>query len=174
LTVDNFREYRDADFLDRVGLGRLSKELALFWPRGGPSWDALASITGGEGAGVVLVEAKSHIPEIYGNGCQAGPTARTKIVAALYKTQQWCGVGADTDWLGPLYQSANRLAHLYFLVEEARVPAWLVNLYFVNDPIEPTSATEWKAAIESVKDGLGLPSAPRNSIDILLPALRAA
>ncbi len=174
LATDDFREYRDAEFLDRVGLGRLAKALAQFWPKGGPSWDALGLIVGDGDPSVVLVEAKSHIPEIYGNGCQASPPARVKIAAALRETQRWCGVGADKDWLGCLYQSANRLAHLYFLLECARVPAWLVNLYFVDDSIGPTSAAEWEAAAEAVKSALGLSATPRNAIGITLPALAPA
>jgi hypothetical protein len=69
LAQDNYTEYRDPDFVRAVGLGAFVSELATFWPSGGPSWDALAIISDSEGKlrpGVILVEAKSHIPEIYG------------------------------------------------------------------------------------------------------------
>jgi hypothetical protein len=37
-----FAEYRDADFLQRLGLGHLVEALQKFWPDNGPCWDALA------------------------------------------------------------------------------------------------------------------------------------
>lgn len=68
LATQSYREYRDNDFLDALGLGQFAGAMRRFWPRGGPCWDALARITGG---GCILVEAKSHLPEIYGSGCGA-------------------------------------------------------------------------------------------------------
>jgi hypothetical protein len=105
---------------------------------------------------VVLVEAKSHAAEMYGSGCQAGPRSRRKIEAALEQTKRWLGVPENTDWTGPLYQSANRLAHLYFFREVVSVPAWLVNVYFLPDPHSPTTRAEWKMALTQVKAELGL------------------
>src|SRR5271170_5970967 len=62
LAADTYSEYQDSEFLERVGLGGLSPRLQEFWPRGGPCWDALARIEGG----CLLIEAKSHVAEIYG------------------------------------------------------------------------------------------------------------
>jgi hypothetical protein len=174
LAKDDYAEYRDADFLNVVGLDDSVAELARFWPSRGPSWDALATIrdpdSGGR-AGVILVEAKSHISEIYGNGCQAGPRSRGLIEKALAAAKQWCGANSDADWTGPLYQSANRIAHLYFIRELVKYPAWLVNLYFINDPIDRTDHDTWRAELRKVKASLGLTSTVPFTIDLFLPAL---
>lgn len=155
LEAEKFAEYQDAAFLTKVGLAEHAEELRAFWPRGGPVWDALAVVEGSQ-RGVVLVEAKSHPQEVYGNGCQAKGASRRQIAAALDRTKAWLGVSPGVDWMGPLYQSANRLAHLYFLREVIGVPAWLVNLYFVGDPHSPTTREEWEATLDQVKSELGL------------------
>ena len=62
-----YAEYRDADFLFAVGLTKYSNQLRAFWPRRGPCWDALARYRDG----CILVEAKSHVAEIYGGRCRA-------------------------------------------------------------------------------------------------------
>jgi hypothetical protein len=154
LKADSYSEYRDSEFLERVGLGHLAPQLRDFWPRGGPCWDALARIKGG----CLLIEAKSHVPEIYGGGCGASPRSRKKIQAALDATKVWLGVSLDVDWTRQLYQSANRYASLYFLREIAGVQAFLVNVYFVGDPISQTPLTrdDWNNAIERVNQELGL------------------
>ena len=90
LENEKFREYRDSAFLNAVDLRDHARELRKFWPRGGPSWDALA-ITDpfdADKRGVVLVEAKSYPGEIYGNGCQASRPSLTKIEAALKETKR--------------------------------------------------------------------------------------
>ena len=38
LEADEFAEYRDADFLERIGAGGLADELSSFWPSRGPQW----------------------------------------------------------------------------------------------------------------------------------------
>ena len=106
--------------------------------------------------GVVLVEAKSNLSEVYGNGCQASAKSRKQIEAALGRTKRWLDVPELLDWTGPLYQMANRLAHLYFFREIVRVPAWLVNVYFVDDPHSPTALEDWRLALSDVKTELGL------------------
>jgi len=155
LEEEMFVEYKDGDFLKKVGLDEHAAALRKFWPRRGPVWDALGVI-GGSGTGAVLVEAKSHRNEVRSNGCQAGPRSRPKIEAAFAEAKAWLGVSADADWTGPLYQSANRIAHLYFLREVVGMPAWLVNIYFVNDPHSATTLEEWEEDIDRVKAELGL------------------
>ncbi len=152
LAADTYSEYQDSEFLERVGLGLLAPELRKFWPRRGPCWDALARIEGG----CLLIEAKSHVPEIYGGGCGASPRSKQKIQAAFDATKAWLGVSPDVDWTGRLYQSANRYACLYFLREIAGVQAFLVNVYFVGDRTTPTTREEWDPALECVKRELGL------------------
>lgn len=152
LVADNYSEYQDSEFLERVGYGHLAPALGEFWPRNGPCWDALARIEDG----CLLVEAKSHVPEIYGGGCGASGRSKEKIQKALDSTKAWLGVSRDADWIGHLYQSANRYAYLKFLREIISVRAFLVNVYFVGDPRTPTTREEWDAAIVSVKQELGL------------------
>jgi hypothetical protein len=174
LRDEDYREYRDADFLQRVGLLRFAKELAEFWPGMGPSWDGLGILSDANGRinpGVILVEAKSHIAEIYGPGCQADAESLVKIKAALAQTRAWCGASTEANWLGPLNQSANRIAHLYLISECLRTPAWLVNLYFVADPIGPVDRPRWEREVANIKNQLGLNGAIKNMIEVYLPAL---
>jgi hypothetical protein len=159
LESQKFSELQDREFLRAVGLGHLDGQLRRFWPRGGPVWDALAAVdieSDPACRGVVLVEAKSYPAEIYGPGCQASPRSWEKIEVALEKTKSWLGALGDLDWTGRLYQSANRLAHLYFFRDEVGVPAWLVNVYFLDDPDSPTTREEWQTALREVKAELGL------------------
>lgn len=164
LENQRFVECQDRRFLNALRVGHLSSQLSGFWPRRGPVWDALAAIVIPKSdqcvPGVLLVEAKSHPAEVYGPGCGASsPKSRRMIEAALNEARQWLSVRQDRTWpfwTGPLYQSANRLAHLYFFNEIAKVPAWLVNVYFLNDPHSPTTLMEWKAALDCVKMQLGL------------------
>ncbi len=169
-----FLEYQDNAFLKACGFEHRSSDLRKFWPRAGPVWDALARVEYGEentGKGVLLVEAKSHSPEIYGSGCQASPKSRRKIEEALLLTKRWLGVKEDIDWTGPLYQSANRMAHLYFFRKIAGVPAWLVNVFFINDPHSPTSYEEWQKQLKNVKAELGISGSGISYIaDIFLKA----
>ena len=156
---DRFVEYQDNAFLKACSFKHLSDELKAFWPRRGPVWDALASIEfekDKNNKGIFLVEAKSYPGEIYGSGCKASPKSRKKIEAALNKTKRWCGVSTDIDWTGSLYQSANRIAHLYFFREIAGVPAWLANINFLNDPHSPTDHEEWQKQLKKVKTELGI------------------
>lgn len=152
LAEDSYSEYRDSEFLERVGLDHLTTRLLKFWPRNGPCWDALARIEGG----CLLIEAKSHVPEIYGGGCDASPRSKEMIQAAFRATKDWLGVSQETDWMGHVYQSANRYAFLYFLREIAGVRAFLLNAYFIDDPQTPTTRKAWDGAIGSVHKELGL------------------
>lgn len=154
-----FVEYQDREFLRAVRLEGCAPELSRFWPRGGPVWDALAAVETArtpDCPGVLLVEAKSHASEVYSGGCKASTRSRKRIEEALELTKCWLGASSDSDWTGALYQSANRLAHLYFLREVVGVPAWLINVYFVNDPHWPTSRSEWEVTLAGIKAQLGL------------------
>jgi hypothetical protein len=154
-----FIEYQDEKFLETVGLGAFAGRLREFWPKGGPHWDALAKIELPQEygrRGILLVEAKSYPGEIYQSGCKATPESRKRIEAAINNTKDKLKVTKDADWTGPLYQYANRLAHLYFFREVINIPAWLVNIYFLEDPQRPTNIGEWKSALTQVKAALGL------------------
>jgi hypothetical protein len=169
LVADNYSEYRDEEFLEIIGAGHLAPKLPEFWPRGGPCWDALARLDGG---GCVLVEAKSHVPEVYGNGCGASGDSLSLIKSSLAGTKAWLGVSPDADWLGRLYQSANRLAYLYFLREIGKVDAFLANVYFTGDPHSPTTRQQWDEGIGAVSEQLGIASPAPCSASVFLEAAR--
>src|SRR5690242_780967 len=69
LASDEFSEYRDDAFLDRIGIGHLAVSLRKFWPSRGPQWDGLALSDAGD---VLLVEAKAHINELFSPASAAG------------------------------------------------------------------------------------------------------
>ena len=176
LVGNGYAEYSDKAFLDRVDLGAHAAGLKAFWPKGGPHWDALAVIRrpGQLHPGVLLAEGKSYPAELYGGGCKAKPgsMSRALIERSLDEAQRRLKVEGQTaaDWCGPLYQSANRLAHLAWL-RSLGVRAWLVHLLFVDDPHGPTSADDWHTALEIADAelgiaGLDLPGAGH----VLLPA----
>jgi hypothetical protein len=166
LEREGYEEYRDADFLRAVGLSQHRSELASFWPRRGPCWDALARYRNG----CILVEAKSHVAEIYGGGCAASEKSLAVIRASLAITKQWLRVPEQADWLGNLYQSANRYACLYFLLQVAKVPCYLANVYFTGDPRTPTSEDDWKSAINEVNRNLQLSTEVPYCRSVILPA----
>ncbi|HET6144275.1 MAG TPA: hypothetical protein VFE02_12275 [Candidatus Acidoferrales bacterium] len=91
---------------------------------------------------------------------------------AFDATKSWPGVTPDADWMGPLYQSANRYATLCFLRKIAGVQAFLVNLYFVGDPISPMTLTaeDWNVAIGCVNRELCLVSEVPYSIKVVQAA----
>jgi hypothetical protein len=105
LESDGFVEHQDRAFLRVLGLEHLARKLHVYWPGRGPVWDALAVVKCEEASefrGVMLVEAKSHSAEVYGNGCQASsPRSIGKIKAALDATKAWLGVDPQADWMGP-------------------------------------------------------------------------
>jgi hypothetical protein len=160
LAAEKFVEYRDEGFLRVLGLDRFARDLQEFWPERGPSWDALGILELGSESGVVLVEAKSHISELQSE-CQAeDPESMKKIQRALGETKRWLGIEESLDWTRPFYQAANRYAFLYFL-RKRQIPAWLINVYFLNDPHlknsrPPRDPKDWQAAIEDSGRTLGL------------------
>jgi len=82
LAADNYHEYWDKAFLERVELGHHAAGLKAFWPTGGPHWDALAIVrrSGDARPGVLLAEGKSYPGELYGGGCAAKPAPQNPPV----------------------------------------------------------------------------------------------
>lgn len=155
LQADDYAEYRDSAFLDHIGCGDLSSDLADFWPTRGPQWDALACTDKGE---VLIVEAKAHITELLSLPSGAGPESRVKIDKALGLTASFLNAKPVVPWGAYFYQLTNRLAHLMFL-RERKVNASLVLLNFLGD-VEmggPETAAEWEAAYAVAGHVLGLP-----------------
>jgi hypothetical protein len=120
-----------------------------------------------------LIEAKSYPADLYGDGCAARATrSRQLIEAALEQTQRWLGLAPEAKrWTGRLYQTANRLAHLYFLREVAGVEAWLAHLCFVDDQSHiQAGETQWRHALAAAGRELGLVTHSPYSASVLFPA----
>ena len=169
LKEDEFAEYRDERFLNILDIKPQYYSLSDFWPQSGPQWDAL----GKSNNTVFLVEAKANIPEIVSKPTGAGYKSKTKILYSFSKIKHFLNVNNPVDWSGTFYQYANRIAHLYFLKELNKIDTYLVNIYFVNDKSVkgPSSISEWKGAIEVIKEYLGIPKRnklAKNMIDIFI------
>ncbi len=155
LYTDNYAEYRDDDFVSLLGL-TLTTTLNKFWPVRGPQWDALGKAKTGE---VFLIEAKANIPEMVSSGTKATSAKSLDLITtSLNETKKFLKIDNTIDWSSRFYQYTNRLAHLYFLREINKVPAYLVNVYFINDQTVdgPTFQCEWEAAIKVMKCFLGI------------------
>lgn len=158
LAEDRYTEYKDRDFLDRIGCPFLAGPLRDFWPKGGPVWDGLALVRGMRRPdGVLLVEAKAHAGEISTGGTKATEPSRSRIASAL----QWAGAVLRADgpleaWLGSDYQSANRLAHAVWLRHNG-IPAWLAFVAFSDDASHrPTSREDLERGYEEAFGRLGV------------------
>ena len=143
-----FKEYRDEEFLQRLGIQLEQRPLANFWPRGGPQWDGLARTASGR---CILIEAKANIPEFDSTPSAATARSRVKIQQALDDTKEFLRAGKRADWTQSFYQYANRLAHLYLLKKLNKVDAALVFVYFVGDDTISerlrVSREQWEGAI---------------------------
>jgi len=163
LLEDQYAQYQDHSFLRRLAASRYCREpsgrqseLADFWPRFGPQWDGLAVTDKGQ---ALLVEAKSHIPEMAGAPLQArGESALLKIRESLRTVKAFLNSRSPADWSTSFYQYANRLAHLYWMREVNGHDAYLINIYFINDRElnGPASAREWQAALRLQEVFLGI------------------
>ena len=155
LAADSYAEYRDASFLDVLGLGQLVPALGEFWPQRGPQWDALARL-GTDG--VLLVEAKAHIREFLSPGTSAGEKSRSTIERRLEECALFLGASRKAAWAETFYQYTNRLAHLWFLRQHG-VNAYLALVGFVGDGdmAGPASGETWDAAYLVASYALGLP-----------------
>ena len=153
LKDDDYAEYRDQEFITRLGVTLERVPLASFWPRLGPAWDALAKTDRGD---LILVEAKAHISELVSDPTGASGSSLAKIRESLDATKRFLGSRSDADWAVCFYQYANRLAHLYLLRELNSLPAYLLFLYFINDEKMggPSTQLEWEGAIHLLESFL--------------------
>ena len=151
---DDYSEYRDRAFLQRLGLTLEKVALSEYWPRGGPVWDGLARAS----SHFFLLEAKAHIPELNSTRMKASQKSAERIIGSLQQTKEFLGSGAHVDWASCFCQYTNRMAHLHLLRTMNGVEAWLVNVYFFGDEDMdgPRSAEEWQGAIRLMKSHLGL------------------
>ncbi len=81
LSEDKYAEYRDNEFIKKVGLDRQEIKLEEFWPSRGPQWDALATTADKR---IILVEAKANIPEVV-----SSPQKRDKSVNDPETEGEW-------------------------------------------------------------------------------------
>ncbi len=155
LSTDEYAEYRDASFTQKLGATLNRRSRKSFWPDLGPQWDALGKTDSGK---IILVEAKSHLKEIVTPGTQASETSRKKITASLEETKTFLKVDPSVNWSGTFYQYTNRLAHLYLLRILNKIDSYLVFVYFLNDDeMEgPKTVREWQAGITVMEAALGL------------------
>ena len=155
LAADDFAEYQDDAFLDRLDVSLPHRSLSSFWPPHGPVWDGLALTASGT---CVLVEAKAHIPELFSSCGATSDRSIAMIRAALDETRANLGVDSRHDWTLGFYQYANRLAHAYLMNELNGVPTVLVFVDFIGDVDMrgPASRQEWEAAIEVLHEALGV------------------
>ena len=155
LMDDDYAEYRDEDFLNRLGITLSRRPLDTFWPHRGPQWDALGRTENGS---VLLVEAKANILEILSSGTRAKEKSRRLIDNSIREVQDFLRVDHTICWTGKLYQYANRLAHLYLLRELNGIDAHLLFVYFTGDKDVngPKSIIEWESALTVVKGVLGI------------------
>ena len=179
LKHEGYTEYRDGDFLQALGMQQYATELSKFWPKRGPCWDALGRIEkNGEIVGCVMVEAKSYVDEFYANDTGAKGASLDKIRGALERTAAWLKVPPAKVWARfpepqrCLYQCANRFAHLFLFRDTLRVPAFLVNVLFTNDPHSPTSTEQWKEGLLRIHSDLGVDEFPDYYAEVFVPAIR--
>lgn len=152
---DQYAEYYDEAFLERLGIEELAVPLRSFWPPSGPRWDGLARTSSGK---CLLFEAKAYIEEGVDFRSKAGSASLEKIAEALQQSKQAFGANSDANWASPFYQYANRLAHLHFLASMNKIDAYLVFLYFANAPDvpSPSTAEQWEGARRLTEKCLGL------------------
>ena len=157
LRRDDFAEYRDIGFLDKLGIRSLRTPLERFWPTRGPQWDALGR---GDKREYFLVEAKANVREIVSPPTSASSKSLELIKTSLNSCKEYLRITKPVDWSGVFYQYANRLAHLYFLRVVNKQPAFLVFVYFIGDESVsgPSSISEWQAALTVLEGALGLSS----------------
>ncbi len=152
---DDYAEYYDQAFLDRLGVDDLTMQLEEFWPKSGPRWDGLARTKDGK---LILVEAKAHIDEAVDFRSKASPDSLRRIEKRLDEAKTAFHANKDACWYAPLYQMANRLAHLHYLAGINAKDAYLVFIDFANAPDvpQPASREEWQGATCLAHKCLGL------------------
>jgi hypothetical protein len=156
VAATRYAEYQDKAFLNALRLSQLDSALATFWPKGGAVWDGLAQ----SASGPVLVEAKAHIGESLSSPCGATAEAsRALIHASLTACARDLGADTRSDWMRCHYQTANRIAHLWWLHRQG-VKAHLLFVHFVGDTDMngPESGETWTAVEKAAAYALGLPS----------------
>ncbi len=168
--ADDFAEYYDNEFLDKLGIdkNKLIVSLNDFWPISGPRWDGLGKTNTKK---YFLIEAKAHIEEAV--DYNTGATSQLSIdliKKSIDNTKQFYSDNTKSYWQMPFYQYANRLAHLYYLKELNHLNAYIIFIYFCNAPDVDiiTNKDEWIGHIRTVEKVFALNSKCRNKINVLI------
>ena len=171
LRSDDYAEYYDQDFVDKLGVCLNRRPLGSFWPKSGPRWDGLGVTDGDQ---YLMVEAKAHVGELCSTMSAKRDSSISRILYSFSETKEYLRVDARADWTRPFYQYANRLAHLYLLHVLNKVDAYLVNVYLLKDDdmresgtIVPQTIEEWESVILAEEIALGIPPRHRLSSRVL-------
>ncbi len=155
LALDEYAEYRDGAFMNRIGHAGLQPALAGFRPLRGPRRDASATTDAGD---MLLVEAGAHVQEMFSPASAAGAASMAKIDKALRDTAAFLGASKrPADRSRTFCRLSNRRAHPAFRRRNG-VKARLVLVGFVQDhdmggPDHPETS---RAAIGTAVHALGL------------------
>lgn len=154
LKNDKYAEYRDYDFINKLSINKLKRQLSDFWPRLGPQWDGL----GKSGNKLFLIEAKAHIGELKSGPCKAKEESKNLINNTFNDVKKYLKVSESFDWTKTYYQYTNRLAHLYYLRVLNELDAYLIFIYFINDVTfnGPNTIQEWEKCIVTMRSHLGI------------------
>jgi len=162
-TLKRDRELVGLDFIDDPNIQR---QWHAFWPQSGSAqnWDAVGIISVDGREEWLLVETKAHIQEIRSSCGARSERSKSKIKALLEKSKNaFGGQNHSVDnWLSSYYQYANRLAVLYFLMNECDppIPARLLSIYFYGDqrpnPACPQSPEDWEPTLREMDAWLGI------------------
>jgi len=154
------REMKGVEFLDEQVKGHWK----TFWPQTGEAhnWDAVGQLLTNGNREWLLVEAKAHTGEIFGECGAKSKQSKQTIMDAMKQAMR--SYNADDipveKWLKPYYQFCNRLTILHFLnnVCEPAVSTKLLMIYFYGDktPDAPQSPAEWKSVLEKMYQEVGL------------------
>jgi hypothetical protein len=100
LKKDEWAEYRDETFLDRLEVQLPQRALNDFWPALGPQWAGLGIAKDGAR---ILVEAKAHESEVAGDCTATGAVSQLRIRKSLKEVQAHFAVDASHDWMNSYY-----------------------------------------------------------------------
>jgi hypothetical protein len=150
-------EYTGIEFLNpNVSLENKWK---AFWPQSGncQNWDAIAKV----GNEWLLVEAKARAGELISNCGAKSDKSRTQIEKSFKATKDYFHIKGANDWMKRYYQRSNRIAMLYFLLDN-NIPAKLLSVYFINgyekesSPESVSSEEEWNRILNKEKTHLDI------------------
>jgi hypothetical protein len=174
IAKDDFAEYYDEEFMDRLNINKNTLQIPLrdFWPKSGPRWDGLGRTNTNK---YFLIEAKAYIEESVDYSTGATSELSIDLInTSISNTKSYYSNSKKAYWHMPFYQYANRLAHLYYLKELNQLNAYLIFIYFCNAPDvdRPTNKDEWIGHIRTVEKVFALNSKCKNKINILIDTKR--